>query len=91
MAPYANVHIALEQLRLRASSKDSTPEPSWGKPVSSSPRVLVLGPDNSGKTTVCKILINYAVRSGQDWAPFLINVDPNEVGVSSQLFVMPIN
>jgi polyribonucleotide 5'-hydroxyl-kinase len=44
------------------------------------PRVLVLGPESSGKTTVCKILTNYAVRAGQDWTPLLINVDPSEVG-----------
>jgi polyribonucleotide 5'-hydroxyl-kinase len=46
------------------------------------PRVLVLGPENSGKTTVCKILTNYAVRAGQDWSPLLVNVDPSEVGLA---------
>ncbi|KZT26576.1 hypothetical protein NEOLEDRAFT_1196965 [Neolentinus lepideus HHB14362 ss-1] len=80
MAAYANVHTALEQRRVRALqairgspiSDDSVPaEP---------PRVLVLGPANSGKTTVCKILTNYAVRTGQGWSPILVNVDPNEGG-----------
>ena len=45
------------------------------------PRVLVLGPENSGKTTVCKIITNYAVRAGQDWSPLLVNVDTSEVGL----------
>ena len=84
MRAYANVHLALEQRRVRALcaiysspiSDDEGPEvPGHGEP----PRVLVLGPENSGKTTVCKILTNYCVRAGQDWSPVLVNVDPNEV------------
>lgn len=81
MSTYANVHIALEQMRVRTLSAargspisdeepDTNPEP---------PRVLVLGPENSGKTTVCKIFTNYAVRTGQNWSPLLVNVDPSEV------------
>ena len=83
MSAYANVHIALEKMRVRALStvrgspisdeeQDANPEP---------PRVLVLGPENSGKTTVCKILTNYGVRAGQNWSPLLVNVDPSEVCV----------
>lgn len=83
MSAYANLHVAFEQMRVRALSAvrgspisdeeaDANPEP---------PRVLVLGPENSGKTTVCKILTNYAVRAGQNWSPLLVNVDPSEVCV----------
>jgi hypothetical protein len=47
------------------------------------PHILALGPENSGKTTLCKTLINYAVRgepSGRDeWSPILVNVDPGDV------------
>ncbi|KAH9833021.1 Pre-mRNA cleavage complex II protein Clp1-domain-containing protein [Rhodofomes roseus] len=85
MHAYANVHLALEQMRVRAlrtvhgsppssddeADTDANPEP---------PRVLVLGPENSGKTTVAKILVNYAVRTGQDWTPMLLNTDPGEGG-----------
>ena len=84
MNAYANVHLALEHMRVRAlravhgsppssddeGDTDANPEP---------PRVLVLGPENSGKTTVTKILVNYAVRTGQDWTPMLVNADPGEV------------
>lgn len=81
MAPYSNVHIAFEQMRVQtlrvihgspSSDDDATanPEP---------PRVLVVGPENAGKTTLCKILTNYAIRAGQDWSPVLVNVDPSEV------------
>ena len=88
MNAYANVHLALEKMRVRALSthrgsplpsgpeQDVDPEP---------PRVLVLGPENSGKTTVCKILTNYAVRAGQGWSPMYVNTNPSEVCVSVPL------
>ena len=87
MVAYANVHIALEQMRLRALSMASgSPPPDdeddpTGTGTTDPPRVLVLGPENSGKTTVCKTLTNYAVRAGQNWAPVFVNVDPSEVRV----------
>ncbi|KIL69980.1 hypothetical protein M378DRAFT_118800 [Amanita muscaria Koide BX008] len=82
MSAYANLHIAFEQMRVRAlrklrGSPPHSDEP--GTPVEP-PRVLVLGPENSGKTTVCKILTNYAVRAGQGWSPVYVNVDPSEGG-----------
>ncbi|KAI0665305.1 hypothetical protein C8Q70DRAFT_943580 [Cubamyces menziesii] len=82
MAAYANVHIALEQMRVRAiAAAEGSPLPAGDDEGSSDPpRVLVLGPENSGKTSVCKILANYTVRAGQDWAPMLVNVDPSEGG-----------
>jgi polyribonucleotide 5'-hydroxyl-kinase len=108
MAAYANVHTALEQMRVRALCKSKgiplpqSPQPpshqqQYGRggggggvsaaaakanadpKLSEPPRVLVLGPENSGKTSVCKILVNYAVRTGQGWKPVLVNVDPSEV------------
>ncbi|KAI0950043.1 Cleavage polyadenylation factor subunit clp1 [Taiwanofungus camphoratus] len=85
MSAYANVHIALEQMRVRALRAVHGSPPSSGDEAESDanpepPRVLVLGPENSGKTTVSKILINYAVRAGQDWSPILVNTDPGEGG-----------
>lgn len=83
MSVYANVHIALEQMRVRALAAvrgSPVPEDEGDDTVSTDPpRVLVLGPENSGKTSVCKILANYAVRAGQDWVPAYVNVDPSEV------------
>ncbi|KAF5315828.1 hypothetical protein D9611_004985 [Ephemerocybe angulata] len=84
MSAYANVHIALEQMRVRALSKargSPLPEPEKPDPkLSEPPRVLILGPENAGKTSVAKILANYAVRAGQGWTPMLVNVDPSEGG-----------
>jgi polyribonucleotide 5'-hydroxyl-kinase len=84
MTAYANVHMALEQMRVRAlRAIHGSPASEDEQDVKTeSPRVLVLGPESSGKTTLCKILTNYAVRSGQDWAPMLINVDSSEVRIA---------
>ncbi|EIM90343.1 Clp1-domain-containing protein [Stereum hirsutum FP-91666 SS1] len=86
MYAYANVHIALESLRVRAlrALHGSPPPPGVEENGNSSepPRVLIMGPENSGKTSVCKILTNYAVRAGQGWAPLLVNTDPGEGGWS---------
>jgi polyribonucleotide 5'-hydroxyl-kinase len=92
MSAYANLHIALEQMRVRAlravhgspiSDNDDYEDVREDGPSSQQhglpPRVLILGPEHSGKTTVTKILANYAVRAGQDWAPLVVNVDPSEV------------
>ncbi|KAH9928548.1 Pre-mRNA cleavage complex II protein Clp1-domain-containing protein [Epithele typhae] len=89
MAPYANVHIALEQMRVRALDvANGTPAPPGedndptGRGIRDPPRVLVLGPESAGKTSVCKTLVNYCVRAGQGWAPMYVNVDPSEGGWS---------
>ncbi|KAJ8523094.1 hypothetical protein ONZ45_g369 [Pleurotus djamor] len=57
------------------------------------PRVLVLGPENSGKTTIAKTLTNYAIRAGQNWAPLLANVDPSEGAwaIPGTISAAPIN
>lgn len=82
MKVYANLHIALEQMRVRALRQiRGSPAPPGETANSDPPRVLVLGPEHSGKTTICKILTNYIVRAGQGWSPFLVNIDPSEVSV----------
>jgi polyribonucleotide 5'-hydroxyl-kinase len=82
MRVYANLHIALEQMRVRALREiRGSPVPPGETADSDPPKVLVLGPEHSGKTTICKVLTNYAVRAGQSWSPFLVNVDPSEVSV----------
>lgn len=61
MSIYANLHFALESQRL-----DHNP-----------PNVLVLGPKNSGKTSLCKILSSYANKGGEHY-PMFVNLDPTE-------------
>lgn len=61
-----NIHLALEGMRDRASAQ----------PDATGPRVLILGPDNAGKTTLAKTLTSYAIRSGR--APAVVGLDPSE-------------
>ena len=76
-----NLHHAFEQMRVKAlSASRNSPSLDGGDSSSSEPpRVLIMGPDNAGKTTACKILTNYAVRAGQGWRVMLVNVDSGEV------------
>ena len=62
---YLNLHFALEKIRgeSAASGRDG-------------PRVMIVGPENAGKTSLAKILTAYATRSGRQ--PVLVNLDPTE-------------
>lgn len=65
MVQYVNTHFALENLR--DSAKKNGGE---------GPRVLVVGPSNSGKTSLVKLLTAYAIRMGRQ--PMVINTDSME-------------
>ncbi|KAJ2605027.1 Cleavage polyadenylation factor subunit clp1 [Coemansia sp. RSA 1722] len=71
MSSYINVHMGLQQLRVQAhGEKDSE----------AAPRVMVVGPEDCGKTSICKILLNYAVRMEE--SPVFVNLDPAEATVA---------
>lgn len=65
MVEYANVHFALETVRqdAKAMGKDG-------------PRVLILGPEDAGKSSLTKILTGYATKAGRQ--PIVVNLDPTE-------------
>lgn len=65
MISYANLHFALEKIRDESSMEDKN-----------GPRVLIVGPENAGKTSIVKILTAYATRSGRQ--PVAINLDTRE-------------
>lgn len=65
MADYANVHFALETMRQDAKAAGRE-----------GPRVLILGPDDAGKTSLTKILTGYATK--MDRQPLVANLDPSE-------------
>ena len=79
MTAYANLHVAFEGMRVRALDRANGNMHANDTAGTEPPRVLILGPENSGKTSIAKILINYATRAGQNWSPMLVNVDPGEV------------
>ena len=65
MISYANLHFALEKIR-----DDNCLNGRDG------PRVLVVGPENAGKTSLVKLLTAYATRSGRQ--PVTVNLDTKE-------------
>ncbi|KAL3934384.1 MAG: hypothetical protein SGARI_003404, partial [Bacillariaceae sp.] len=72
---YVNTHAQLESLRDDASEalqneNDTTTTSSGG------PRVLIVGPAESGKTTLSKTLIAYACKVGR--TPLWVDLDPND-------------
>jgi polyribonucleotide 5'-hydroxyl-kinase len=69
MVTYVNTHFALEKLRDDASQIGGE-----------GPRVLVVGPNNAGKTSLVKLLTAYAIRMGRQ--PMVINTDSKEALLS---------
>lgn len=67
--------FVLERPRLTPAYVDEGDPDATSEP----PRVLILGPENSGKTSLCKMLVNYASRVAQGWSPVVANLDPAEV------------
>jgi polyribonucleotide 5'-hydroxyl-kinase len=65
MVEYANVHFALESLRIQNRQRNLH-----------GPRLLILGPENAGKSSLAKILTGYAVRGAR--VPAVVNLDPRE-------------
>jgi len=59
---YVNVHAALNQERIQALKQKRL-----------GPNLLVTGQHQSGKSTLCRILINYALKLG--WTPLLVDLD----------------
>ncbi|CAB1325459.1 unnamed protein product [Coregonus sp. 'balchen'] len=69
MLLYLNTHAALEQMRRQAERDNER-----------GPRVMVVGPTDVGKSTVCRLLLSYAVRLGR--RPTLVELDVGQSGVS---------
>ena len=65
MNSYANLHFALDRIRDEALALEKD-----------GPRVLVVGPENAGKTSLVKFLTAYATRAGRQ--PVAVNLDTKE-------------
>jgi polyribonucleotide 5'-hydroxyl-kinase len=68
LVSYLNLHMKLEGLRTAVSAGKSS--------ESMGPRVLVVGPSNSGKTSLVKMLTGWATRMGKQ--PLVVNTDASQ-------------
>ncbi|KAL3275842.1 hypothetical protein HHI36_020584 [Cryptolaemus montrouzieri] len=69
MVVYSNCHAALEYMRHEAE-KDNNKGPT----------TMIVGPCDVGKSTVCRILLNYAVREGR--RPIYVDLDVGQGNIS---------
>ncbi|GJQ80829.1 cbc [Trypoxylus dichotomus] len=69
MIMYSNCHAALEIMRVAAE-----------KETVKGPVTMVVGPCDVGKSTLCRILLNYAVRMGR--RPLLVDLDLGQGQIS---------
>ncbi|KAK4603956.1 hypothetical protein RGQ29_012462 [Quercus rubra] len=68
MVSYVNVHAILEGRRNRAKASPSNDSDS-----SQGPRVIVVGPTDSGKSSLSKMLLSWAAKQG--WKPTYVDLD----------------
>lgn len=69
MVSYINAHGALDNLRWQSKRANAL-----------GPKALVVGPTDSGKSTLCRILLNYAVRAS--WKPTFVDLDVGQNCIS---------
>uniref|UniRef100_A0A7E4W136 Protein CLP1 homolog n=1 Tax=Panagrellus redivivus TaxID=6233 RepID=A0A7E4W136_PANRE len=75
MVIYLNTHYALEQMRSNAIAGISA-----GDPKAHGPRVMIAGQTDVGKSTLCRLLLNYAVRFNH--TPVYVDLDLGQGSVS---------
>eukprot|EP00980_Cylindrotheca_fusiformis_P006913 scaffold1442_cov128-Cylindrotheca_fusiformis.AAC.34 len=101
---FVNTHAQLEALRDEALStqqqkQQQQEQPSMSVPSAATatsetldqgPRVLVVGPSESGKSSLCKTLVAYATKVGR--TPLWVDLDPldNAISVPGTLSVAPM-
>ncbi|WVW85727.1 hypothetical protein I302_107765 [Kwoniella bestiolae CBS 10118] len=72
-----NVHLALERTRILAKRYLYGTGSNGADRVERGPRVMIMGPPSSGKTTVVKNLVNLALSSGMGWTVGVGGLDPS--------------
>ncbi|XP_059081029.1 protein CLP1 homolog [Tigriopus californicus] len=76
MIMYLNAHAALEDMR-KAAENDTANQKENGN---RGPVVMVVGPSDVGKSTLCRLLANYAVRMGR--RPISVDLDVGQGAIS---------
>eukprot|EP00756_Hemistasia_phaeocysticola_P051840 Hpha_TRINITY_DN27018_c0_g1::TRINITY_DN27018_c0_g1_i1::g.33186::m.33186/K14399/CLP1, HERB; polyribonucleotide 5'-hydroxyl-kinase len=81
MPVYAQTHAFLERMRRNAKEGISA----------QGPRVLVCGPSDSGKTSVCRLLANYAARLDWDVTYVDLDVSNNSIAIPGTIAAVPVD
>ncbi|XP_010909089.1 protein CLP1 homolog [Elaeis guineensis] len=68
MVSYVNVHAILDGRRIRAKTSQGSDKDS-----SQGPRVIVVGPMDSGKSSLCRMLLSWGCKQG--WKPTFVDLD----------------
>ncbi|GFY21639.1 protein CLP1 homolog [Trichonephila clavipes] len=79
MVFYVNLHAALEQMRMKAEREDTK-----------GPMVLITGPSDVGKTTLCRILLNYAVRVNRRPIFVDLDVELSSISIPGTIAALPV-
>ncbi|KAG8191312.1 hypothetical protein JTE90_006064 [Oedothorax gibbosus] len=79
MVFYANLHCVLEQTRNHAEDRGTK-----------GPTVLVTGPADVGKSTLCRILLNYAVRLNRRPVYVDLDVEVNSISIPGTVAALPV-
>mmetsp|Transcript_67924 Transcript_67924/g.112909 ORF Transcript_67924/g.112909 Transcript_67924/m.112909 type:complete len:423 (-) Transcript_67924:33-1301(-) len=79
MVSYMQLHADLEARRVSALARGED-----------GPRVLVAGPSDTGKASICRLLVNYAARCGH--SPLIVELDPakGEVAMPGCIAAVPL-
>ncbi|VDN59708.1 unnamed protein product, partial [Dracunculus medinensis] len=85
MVIYLNTHAALEQLRDHAESGCASQSKDPRGPI-----LMVVGPTDVGKTTLCRILCNYAVRSGRTTTFVDLDIGQGSISIPGTIGALPI-
>lgn len=71
---YLNTHACLERMRILADENLTQNNDTRG------PVTMIVGPADVGKSTLCKVLLNYAVRRGR--RPIFVDLDVGQGSLS---------
>lgn len=77
MVSYVNVHAVLDGRRNRAKASYSNDTDSSQQ----GPRVIVVGPTDSGKSTLCRMLLSWAAKGG--WKPTFVDLDIGQGSITA--------
>jgi hypothetical protein len=79
MVGYVNLHAAVQRVRdeARAGIQEAPRVCFCWNHIFGDVQVLVVGPNDTGKSSLCRLLLNYAVREGSQ--PLFLDLDTAEV------------